>query len=93
MGQDALSGIVDRDLERCVGWCWMCAMACPYGVIGRQSGARKAVSAIAALVWRCWPSVGACPTGTLVFADEAEFSGILRREAAQKMVSGKRGTA
>jgi formate hydrogenlyase subunit 6/NADH:ubiquinone oxidoreductase subunit I len=37
--------------------------------------------------------VGACPTGALIYTEEEEFSEILRREAAQKMVSGKRSTA
>jgi carbon-monoxide dehydrogenase iron sulfur subunit len=92
MAQDALSCIVDRDLERCVG-CWMCAMACPYGVIGHQSGARKAIKCDRCPDLEMPACVSACPTGTLVFADEELFSEILRREAAQKMVSGKRSTA
>ena len=42
MKQDPVTGIVDRIVENCVG-CWMCAMVCPYGVIGRHTEVRMAV--------------------------------------------------
>ena len=40
MYQDPVTGIVDRNEENCVG-CWMCAMVCPYGVIGRHTEVRS----------------------------------------------------
>lgn len=84
MSQDAITGIVDRDKERCVG-CWMCAMSCPYGVIGSQGSARVAVKCDRCKSLDVPACVGACPTGTLVFAEQRQFSEIIRREAASRM--------
>lgn len=92
MSQNAESGIVNRDPEKCMG-CWMCAIVCPYGVIGRQHGARKAIKCDRCPDLEVPACVDACPTGALIYTEEEEFSEILRREAAQKMVSGKRSTA
>ena len=90
--QDSATGIVDRDTIRCVG-CWMCAMVCPYGVIGRQSEARVAVKCDRCPDMDVPACVSACPTGTLVFAEEREFAEMMRQEAAAKIARGAKGLA
>jgi carbon-monoxide dehydrogenase iron sulfur subunit len=87
MAQDATTGIVNRDLEKCVG-CWMCAMVCPYGVIGQQKEARKAVKCDRCEDREIPACVEACPTHTLLFTEEGEFAEILRRDAAARIAKG-----
>jgi carbon-monoxide dehydrogenase iron sulfur subunit len=90
--QDPATGIVDRDSSRCVG-CWMCAMVCPYGVIGRQSEARVAVKCDRCRDLDVPACVSACPSKTLVFAEEREFAEMMRQEAAAKIARGAKGLA
>ena len=84
MFQDSVTGIVDRKKEKCVG-CWMCAMICPYGVIGRQKEARVAVKCDRCKDLDEPACVRACPAGTLVFATEGEFMKVMRKAAAARM--------
>ncbi len=84
MSQDPTTGTVDRDQERCVG-CWMCAMICPYGVIGRQAEVRKAVKCDRCKSLDVPACVTACPSRTLVFTGQREFMEMMRREAAAKI--------
>ena len=84
MYQDPLTGIVNRKEENCVG-CWMCAMICPYGVIGRHVEVRVAVKCDRCKDLNVPACVRACPTGTLIFATQGEFVEILRKEAAAKI--------
>ncbi len=84
MSQDPLTSVVDRDEKKCVG-CWMCAMICPYGVIGRQAEVRRAVKCDRCKSLDTPACVDACPTGTLVFADQREFTEMIRKEAAAKI--------
>jgi len=84
MGRDAITGIVDRDVERCVG-CWMCAMVCPYGVIGSQSNARVAVKCDLCKNLETPACVKACPTGTLVFSEPKQFMEMVRKDAATRI--------
>lgn len=92
MHQDPVTGIVDRDLERCVG-CWMCAMVCPYGVVGRQTERRVAVKCDRCIDRDVPACVDACPAKTLVYAEEEDFSMLLRQEAAAKIAKGYRSRA
>jgi len=84
MFQDPVTGIVDRYTEKCVG-CWMCAMICPYGVIGRQAGVRVAVKCDRCKDLDEPACVRACPAGTLVFATEGEFMEVMRKAAAARI--------
>lgn len=84
MSQDPVTGIVDRNAENCVG-CWMCAMICPYGVIGRHTEVRKAVKCDRCKNLEVPACVAACPTGTLIFASQSEFVDMMRKEAAARI--------
>jgi len=92
MSQNAITNVVTRDLERCVG-CWMCAMTCPYGVIGRQKEARIAVKCDLCPDLDRPACVAACPSGTLIFSLEEEFAELLRKDAAAKIVKSQLGRA
>ncbi|HSD58301.1 MAG TPA: 4Fe-4S dicluster domain-containing protein [Methanotrichaceae archaeon] len=90
--QDTLTGIVDRDEEACVG-CWMCVMVCPYGVIGRQSEVRVAVKCDRCKDLDVPACVRACPTHTLIFADQREFAEMMRKDAAARIAREYRAKA
>jgi carbon-monoxide dehydrogenase iron sulfur subunit len=68
-------------------------MVCPYGVIGRQSEARVAVKCDRCPDLEAPACVAACPTKTLVFAEEREFAEMMRQEAAAKIARGAKALA
>ncbi len=92
MRQDPVTGIVDRETEKCIG-CWMCAMVCPYGVIVQQKGARVAVKCDRCLSREQPACVEACHTKTLIFSEEDEFAELMRKEAAAKITRAYRSRA
>mgnify|MGYP001766302714 CR=1 FL=1 len=92
MYQDPITGIVDRKEESCVG-CWMCAMVCPYGVIGRRSETRVAVKCDRCKDLDIPACVKACPTGALLYVTQNEFAEILRKEAAAKIARESKNLA
>lgn len=67
----------------CIG-CWMCVMACPYGVINTDAGRQVAVKCDrACLDGGGTPAcVAACPTRALQFTTVEEFSRRRRQECA-----------
>lgn len=87
MSQDALTRLVSHNPDKCIG-CWMCAMVCPYGVVGRQLERRVAVKCDHCPDREVPACVAACPTKALVYAEEEEFSSSVRRVAAAEVVEG-----
>jgi anaerobic carbon-monoxide dehydrogenase iron sulfur subunit len=92
MSQDPTSGIVDRDEKKCIG-CWMCAMVCPYGVIGRHGEVRVAVKCDRCKGLDTPACVSACPTHTLIYVDQREFAEMMRKEAAARIAREYRAKA
>lgn len=90
--KDAISGIVIKEEENCIG-CWMCAMVCPYGMVGRQKEVKVAVKCDLCPDRATPVCVTACPTGTLIFAEEEEFAEIMRRDAALQIAKGHKAKA
>jgi anaerobic carbon-monoxide dehydrogenase iron sulfur subunit len=92
MSQDPVTGVVDRDVTRCVG-CWMCAMICPYGVIGQGAEKRVAVKCDRCPDLDVPACVDACPSGALVYATQGEFMELMRKAAATKIAREAKGLA
>lgn len=67
MDRNPETGAVLVDEEKCVG-CWMCIMACPYGVISRPESGRQIALKCDLCPGRETPMcVVACPNRALVF--------------------------
>ncbi len=92
MHQDSITGIVDRNEVNCVG-CWMCAMVCPYGVIGQHTEVRVAVKCDRCKNLEVPVCFAACLTGTLIFATQREFVEMMRKEAAVRIAREAKGLA
>lgn len=83
------TGIVSNEgnYQKCVG-CWMCVMACPYGVITpKKNGEQKvAVKCDLCKTRAAGPAcIEACPTGAIVFMEEEEFADYKRKVIASEM--------
>lgn len=76
MQKDEITGIVSNEghEQHCVG-CWMCVMVCPYGVINaKNDGDQKVAVKCDLCSSRGYPAcVDACPSGAIVYVDEAEL--------------------
>jgi len=74
------------DAGRCIG-CWMCVMVCPFGAVGADPVARKALKCdrCPERVERGLPPacVAACPTRAMIFATPEEMAARQRQAAAR----------
>jgi len=91
MQKDLETGIVSNEgnLQKCVG-CWMCIMACPFGVISpKKNGSQKvAVKCDLCKNRKNGPAcVEACPNGALVFMEEDDFAIYKKNLTAQSLVN------
>jgi len=69
MHRDPFTGAIKVDQEKCVG-CWMCIMACPFGVVRRTTDGRKVASKCDLCVDRGLPAcVENCPNEALVLIE------------------------
>lgn len=70
------TGVVsnEHNRQKCIG-CWMCIMACPFGMISpKQEEDTKVAVKCDLCVARGYPAcIEACPTGALIYAEEEEF--------------------
>jgi carbon-monoxide dehydrogenase iron sulfur subunit len=63
-------------------------MTCPYGMINREEERRIAVKCDRCPEREEPACVNACPTKALVFAEEQEFTKLVRRETLSKLLPG-----
>ncbi|HWR40503.1 MAG TPA: 4Fe-4S dicluster domain-containing protein [Patescibacteria group bacterium] len=86
--EDGLVTNEDRQ-EQCLG-CWMCAIACPFGMIRQDAPKRRALKCDRqCLDDKDIPAcVGACPTSALVYTDVAAFEAERRRQQVANLQAG-----
>lgn len=96
MQKDEKTGIVSNEFnpQKCVG-CWMCVMACPFGVISpKQDGDRKIAVKCDMCVKRGSPAcVDSCPRGAIVYMEDGEFSEYKRQLSLENSVWDQGGDA
>jgi carbon-monoxide dehydrogenase iron sulfur subunit len=90
MQKDPVSGIVTNEgnEQACVG-CWMCVMACPYGLVWP----RRSDQQIAYKCDRCAGKeipacVASCPNNALFFEEGNDFAGHRTAQLAKSLVEG-----
>jgi len=71
MRRDPATGQVLHEKDRCVG-CWMCIMACPYGVIKPDIDAHRVASKCDLCIEKGFPAcVEHCPNEAIILVDSA----------------------
>ncbi|KAB2953900.1 4Fe-4S dicluster domain-containing protein [Heliorestis acidaminivorans] len=90
MQKNAESGRVKNENtgHDCIG-CWMCVMACPYGVINqREKEGRSVAVKCDGCVGRSVPAcVESCPNGALTYGPVNEYAETKQRQAAASQVA------
>lgn len=81
LNQDPFTHVVTHIAGNCIG-CWMCTMACPYGMIGREHERRVAVKCDRCPEREVPACVESCPTGAITYMDAADYADIRRRQTA-----------
>jgi carbon-monoxide dehydrogenase iron sulfur subunit len=71
-------GLVFIDQTRCRG-CWMCVMSCPFGCIIPSAAFHVAVKCDACMHMDAPACVAGCPTGALLYGDEAGYGKVLAK--------------
>lgn len=94
MQRDENQDAVIIDQSRCRG-CWMCVMSCPFGAIIPAHACKVAVKCDACFQMEEPACVNACPTGALIYCDEANFQKVTLKKkkdlavfACQRLRSG-----
>ena len=90
--KDPKTGLVLADEEKCVG-CWMCVMACPFGVI-RPCLLANREEKIAVRCDLCQDRetpacVEACPTGALFFGEAEDFKKVTSKEETNALLNSR----
>ncbi len=76
MQRDEEHDVVFVDANKCCG-CWMCVMACPFGVIRASSHFKVAQKCDACKNMEKPACVAGCPTGALRLCDEKAYNELL----------------
>ena len=69
-------GNVFIDQEKCRG-CWMCVMTCPFGAVVPSARFKVAIKCDACMHMEEPACAASCPTGALVYGDEASYEKVL----------------
>lgn len=89
MHLDDETGLVLNREEKCVG-CWMCVMACPYGVIAPSEEQKVAIKCDQCLSIGHEPAcVRACPTKAFSFDEIGEFDKSVRKRFLSRFMKGE----
>lgn len=87
ISRDKETGKVDIDTKRCVA-CWMCIMACPFGIISRNIDKKNNAIKCDLCPGRESPAcVDSCPTKTLSYETRKEF---LKRKKEETLLYEKK---
>ncbi|MBI4300202.1 MAG: 4Fe-4S dicluster domain-containing protein [Chloroflexi bacterium] len=62
------TGLVEFNVDKCIG-CWTCILACPYGVITRDSARAKVAKCDFCPERQIPACVAVCPNGALLLAE------------------------
>ena len=81
MLRDPEKGNVYVEQAKCRG-CWMCVMTCPFGAVIPSAEFKVAIKCDACMNMEEPACVAGCPTGALVYGDEAAY---------EKVLAAKRG--
>jgi carbon-monoxide dehydrogenase iron sulfur subunit len=94
MRKDSATGIVSNETnpKKCVG-CWMCIMACPFGVLSpKQDGDKRISIKCDMCVGRGSPAcVDSCPNYAIVYMEDSEFTEYGRLASVQSISLGQDG--
>jgi len=74
--RDPEKGNVFIDQAKCRG-CWMCVMTCPFGAVVPSAAFKVAIKCDACVHMEEPACVASCPTGALVYGDEAGYEKVL----------------
>jgi len=74
--RDAESGSVFIDQAKCRG-CWMCVMNCAFGAVVPSAKFKVAIKCDACMHMEEPACVASCPTGALLYGDEAGYQKVL----------------
>jgi carbon-monoxide dehydrogenase iron sulfur subunit len=74
--RDPEKGTTFIDQAKCRG-CWMCVMTCPFGAVVPSAAFKVAIKCDACVHMEEPACVASCPTGALVYGDEAGYEKVL----------------
>ena len=82
MQRDPETDTIFIDQSKCRG-CWMCVMACPFGGVNPSGAFKIAVKCDACVNMEEPACAAACPTGALVYGDDAVYKKVLAQKRSK----------
>jgi anaerobic carbon-monoxide dehydrogenase iron sulfur subunit len=89
--RDEEKGHTFIDQTKCRG-CWMCVMSCPFGAVTPSAAFKVAVKCDACAQMEEPACVASCPTGALIYEDEAGFGKVLAQKRGRIAAFVRTGT-